>query len=176
MPASWDGNKFLSAHEAHLQDCVACLDSCLHSHNLQSWCHDFFRRSSGLDSRINCVRLLLLVSSMFLKQTWNRHKSVILHQTTSRQVYDTGVANLKFSATNGIYQQSSTAWADFITHNKRNECKVNFMEREPIPLPNGNIPSWLNCMINQMELNVIKIYSRLIWSVMALSMYGVALF
>lgn len=31
-----------------------------------------------------------------------------------------------------------------------------------------------NCMVNQMELNVIKIYTRLIWSVMVLSMYGVA--
>lgn len=31
-----------------------------------------------------------------------------------------------------------------------------------------------NCVVNQMELNVIKIYTRLIWSVMVLSMYGVA--
>lgn len=38
------------------------------------------------------------------------------------------------------------------------------------------ILSCVNCLANHLELNVIKIYSRLIWSVMVLRMYGIAFF
>lgn len=57
--------------------------------------------------------------------------------------------------------------------NSYNAWKVN---RKNIPVSICDIQSFVNCMTNQMELNVIKIYSRLIWSVMVLSMYGVAFF
>lgn len=51
--------------------------------------------------------------------------------------------------------------------------KANLWRKHPCTC---NTLSCVNCLANHLELNVIKIYSRLIWSVVVLSMYGIAFF
>lgn len=63
-------------------------------------------------------------------------------------------------------------WGEFPKSQFEAESELNGEINIPVSICNSLECG--NCMVNQMELNVIKIYTRLIWSVMVLSMYGVA--